>query len=155
MNDFINKIDLITRDIYVSGRYADEKVIDANARYYKAAVKSPTVARMVYRNTFNDCDTAFKQLVRDGQENIKEFTKRTAMATYNAKIATNYEPAKSALKKFGETVEKLYPHSWWIRTFSVDTDRVVLDKVKGKAGWFHKLKVGAFMKKNAITHFFK
>lgn len=155
MNDFIYKIDTIARDIYINGRYSDEKVIDANARYYKESVKSPSVARMVYKHTFKDCDTMYQDLVRTGQENIKQFTRRTALATRNAMIATNYEPAKTAFENFSRTVEEMYPNSWWIRVFTVDTDRIVPEHLSGKSGIFHKWKVGRFMKKNGITSFFK
>lgn len=156
MNDFIKRIDSISKDIYTYGRYNDkDAVVNANAKYYQESVKSPSVARIVYRNAFKESDNKYKAFVRTGQESLKEFTKRTVNATINAEMANNEEPAKSALHNFRIVVDKIYPHSWWIRTFSVDTDRVVLDKVKGKAGWFHKLKVGVFMKKNAITHFFK
>ena len=137
------------------GRYGDERVIDANAKYYKASTKSPSVARMVYKHTFNDCDRMFKELLKSGQESLKEFAARTAITTKNAMIATNYEPAKSALENFGSVVEKLYPNSWWIRVFTIDTDRIVPDKLSGRSGFFHKLNVGMFMQKNGIKSFFK
>lgn len=155
MNDYMNKIDLITRDIYTNGRYGYKKVVDANARYYKESIKNPSVARMVYRHTFLDCDKTCRELVRSGQESLKDFTMRTAFATKNAQAAVNYEPAKSAYKAFEAEVEKLYPNSWWIRQFTVDTDRIIPDSVSGKSGFFHKLKVGAYMKKYGITSFFK
>ena len=155
MNDFIGKIDLITRDIYANARYGDRNVIDSTAKYYKASIKSPTTARMVYRQIFKDCDKIFTGLVKNRQEKLKEFSLRTALSKRNAMVATNYEPAKSAYLAFEEAVLKMYPNSIWIRNFSVDTDRIVMDKIKGKAGFFHKLKVGAFMKKHGITSFFK
>lgn len=155
MNEFNTEIANITRDIYKYGRYNDKKFVDANAKYYKRAVQSPTIARLIYKDTFHQCDQEYRDLISIGEESLPEYTKRTFMATRNAQKATKLEPAKSALKAFSDVIDKNYKYSEWIREFSVDTNRIIMEKVKGKASWWHKFKVGMFMKKNGIKHFFK
>ena len=156
MNEFNTDIANITRDIYIYGRYDDiNQVVYTSAKYYERAIQSPTIARLLYKDTFHKCDKEYRDLIRTGEENLSDYTKRTLKATQNALEATNSEPAKSALKAFSDVIDRDYKHSEWIREFSVDTNRVVMDKVKGKASWWHKFKVGMFMKKNGIKHFFK
>ena len=155
MNEFINEIADLSRQIYDYGRNNDKEVIAANANYYERAVQSPSVARLVYKDTFHKCDKEYQQLVREGKETLSEFTAKTFKATQNALMATNDEPAASAYESFVNVVDRIYKNSEWIREFSVDTNRIVLDKVKGKAGLWHKFKVGMFMKKHGIKSFFK
>ena len=155
MNEFIDEMADLSRQIYDYGRNNNKKAIKANAQYYEKAVQSPTIARLVYKDTFHKCDKEYQQLVREGKETLSEFAAKTLQATQNALMATNLEPAASAYESFADVIDRIYEHSQWIREFSVDTDRIVLDKVKGKAGWWHKFKVGLFMKKHGIKNFFK
>ena len=93
--------------------------------------------------------------MKNGKESLKEFADKTAKTIINTQYAETVEPVKSALHNFAESMRTKYPNSDWIRMFTIDTDRIIMDKVKGKAGFFHKLKVKWFMKKNGIKAMFK
>ena len=170
MNEFTPQIIAQVRNIYELGRNVnlqdDIETDDGNARrvgqycrenvkYYEMAQQNPTIANVIYRDTFKKCDKEHLLLVKEGKETLSDFSRKTLLTTQNAFNVNELEPVMEAIHSFAEKIRTLYPNTDWIRDFSVVTDRIVLDKVNGKASFWHKLKVGLFMKKNGIKTFFR
>ena len=156
MINYYNTLAHTVGNIYEYGRKDDLlNAVLANKMYYEKGTACPSLARLVYRDTFKKYDEKYKEQVKQGQESLSDFAKRTQSCTKNAVAATKYEPAKSAFKGFKASVDTLYGHSWWIRTFTVDNDRIVMDKIKDKASAWHKFKVGILKNLRGAKHFFK
>ena len=141
MNDYRARIYDSARNAYEWAKHADSRMIYPYACFYDEGCKNPCLARII----FND-------VVDKG---MKKNKLEATAAGVNIARAEKLKPIKDALHNYAEAFRTLYPKSEWIRRFSLDTRRVVLDEVKGKAGWFHKFKVGQFMKRYEIKTFFK
>ena len=128
---------------YKNAVNANYDIIKSMTQYYREGQKSPSIAHMIFRDTFKKSSQQLsKELIGMNYSN-KSIKQVIQNVLTNIDGTSSVQPVKDALHNFADAWRTLYPRTKDIRRFIVENDWIKLDKVTRKKGLFAKLKLKA------------
>lgn len=124
---------------------ADDRIIYPLADFYKGAMHSPSVARLLLIDETKKSIQAIKdklpdRILKDGyKQAMSDYQEAITNLRNFAPLADQHETIKPLLEEYISKFKEVYPKTATLRMKLMDTAQVVMDEVNPKMGFFKKL----------------
>lgn len=127
-------------------RFNDSRINNAMIDFYKEGKNSPSIAYAILHDQATKITTQFNiEAMREGDNFIK-ISKQTSNTLKNMREHNFTEDVLPYVKEFVYKYVKLYPKTAELRQYLIAHNRINMDTVTPKAGWFKKLFAAKYLK---------
>lgn len=124
--------------------------------YYKLAKHSPSIAKIVRKDTFQKLDDIYENMMkRNSEAYIHNHKRQMRRVRKNEIIAEENEIVEKARLEYEKVHNESYPYSGKIRDIIIEDGRIVLGWTRSKANFLYKIKIRFLKHVYNMHNFFK